>query len=215
MVAILENPEVRRLVQTFSVSEYEALGERINGNRTELIRGIIIEKMPASPLHSFLVARLRELAQTAARPDAHCRQEQPIRLKDSMPEPDLAVVTGQPSDYRRSHPITALLVVEVAVSSLGLDREKAALYAEAGVTEYWLIVAGKETVESYAGPEAGVYLQQRSYGRAETLVSTALPRLRVRACPPPRLGSPSRARDKSPGTPGCATRCAGAPDPFC
>ena len=86
----------------------------------------------------------------------------PLKLKDSVPEPDLAVVAGQVADYRHAHPTTALLVIEVAVSSLGLDREKAAIYAEAGVTEYWLVVAGQEKIEVYTEPRDGTYQQQRS-----------------------------------------------------
>ncbi len=179
MVAILENPEVRRLIQTFSVREYEALGERINGNRTELIRGIIIQKMPASPLHSVLVTRLQRLAQAAAGANAHCRQEQPVKLEDSMPEPDLAVVAGQEEDYFDGHPSTALWVMEVAVSSLGLDREKASLYAEAGVEEYWILLAGEKSMEVYSALEAGEYTRRQIYHSGTTLISTALPALRV------------------------------------
>ena len=179
MVAILESPEVRPLVKRFSVREYEEFGERVGRTHTELIRGIIIEKVTSSPFHSFLIAQLQELAQIAAKPQAHCRQEQPLKLKDSVPEPDLAVVTGGVADYRHAHPTTALLVVEVAVSSLGLDRVKAAIYAEASVTEHWLVVAGQEKIEVYTEPRDGTYQQQRSYGRTETLAATALPALRV------------------------------------
>lgn len=59
MVAILENPEVRQLVKKFSVHEYELLGENLGSNHTELIRGILIERMPPSPSHSFLITRLQ------------------------------------------------------------------------------------------------------------------------------------------------------------
>jgi Uma2 family endonuclease len=36
-------------------------------------------------------------------------------------------------------------VVEVAVSKPELDRENAALYAEAGVKEYWIVLGNKTT----------------------------------------------------------------------
>jgi Uma2 family endonuclease len=52
-----------------------------------------------------------------------------------MPEPDVCVVRKDPS--RRQHPSAALLVVEVAVSSLRIDRTaKQVIYAENGVPEY-------------------------------------------------------------------------------
>src|SRR5947208_441229 len=59
MAAILEIPEVRRRVSPLTVEEYHRLGEfNENGRRTELIRGIIIEKMSKSPLHRIVTSRL-------------------------------------------------------------------------------------------------------------------------------------------------------------
>lgn len=62
-------------------------------------------------------------------------EDQPLTLRDSEPEPDIVVVRGTVEDYRIQHPSTAALVVEIAISSLGLDHGKIALYAEAGVEE--------------------------------------------------------------------------------
>ena len=62
MSAILEIPEVRQRVSTLSVEEYHRLDEfNEHGRRTELIRGIVIEKMSKSPLHAFLTKRLYDL----------------------------------------------------------------------------------------------------------------------------------------------------------
>jgi hypothetical protein len=50
MTAILDLPEVRQRVSPLSVEEYSRLDEyNENGKRTELIRGIVIEKMSKSP----------------------------------------------------------------------------------------------------------------------------------------------------------------------
>ncbi len=46
---------------------------------------------------------------------------------------------GSPREFVKDHPSTALLIVEVAVSSLSHDRKKAGLYAKAGVPEYWIV----------------------------------------------------------------------------
>jgi len=52
MTAILELPEVRERVSPLSVEEYHRLGEyNEHGRRTDLIRGIIIQKMSKTPLH--------------------------------------------------------------------------------------------------------------------------------------------------------------------
>ena len=69
---------------------------------------------------------------------------------------------------REHHPRTALLVVEVAGDSLRLDRQtKAALYARAGIPEYWIVNLAESTVEVHRDPdpETGVY-------RAKAVVSS-------------------------------------------
>lgn len=179
MVAILEHPEIRQLVGKISVQEYEQLGEDVDGIRRELIRGILIEKMPPSAPHSFLITRLYRWILAAVGTAFYCRQEQPLKLSDSMPQPDLAVIEGSEEDYFDAHPSTALWVMEVAISSAALDREKASLYAEAGIKEYWILLVVDKAVEVYTALEAGKYTQHRVYRSAETLVSTTIPTLRV------------------------------------
>jgi Uma2 family endonuclease len=69
------------------------------------------------------------------------RPRLPLALgDDSEPEPDIAVVIGSTRDYRDAHPTTALLILEVADSSLAFDRaNKARVFARAGIADYWLI----------------------------------------------------------------------------
>ena len=58
----------------------------------------------------------------------------------SAPEPDVAVVAGQRTDYDHCHPTTALLLVEIADTSLPQDRlTKSRIYAAAGIPEYWIV----------------------------------------------------------------------------
>jgi Uma2 family endonuclease len=182
MPAILEIPEVRQRVSPLSVEEYHRLGEfNERGRRTELIRGIVIEKRSKSPLHSLLGKRLYDLIAAVLPGGYRVRREDPITLADSEPEPDISIVRGDVHDFRTVHPTTAELVIEVAVSSPTLDRENARLYAEAGVKEYWIVLALERQVEVYTQPESGRYLQQRVLGRNDTLRSTNIPTLRIRA----------------------------------
>src|SRR5438309_1717344 len=158
MTAILDIPEVRQRVSRLSVEEYHRLGEfNENGKRTELIRGIVIEKMSKSPLHASIALRLLELIPPLLPDGFHARPDQPLALADSVPEPDFAVVRGMRKEFRQTHPTTAVLVVEVAVSSVALDREMASIYAEAGVAEYWIILAHERAVEVYRKPAGGRY----------------------------------------------------------
>ena len=90
-------------------------------------------------------------------------------MADSVPEPDVSVVRGTPANFRTTHPTSAELVVEVAVSSVALDRENASLYAEAGVGKYWIVLGEEERVEVYRRPENGAYQEKRAYGRGEVI----------------------------------------------
>src|SRR5258708_10414916 len=125
---MLEIPEVRARISPVTVAQYHQFPEfNENGRRTELIRGVIIEKMSTPPLHSSIAKLLYDHLLTVAPPDYSVRQDQPLTLRDSEPEPDIAVVRGTLQDYRTRHPATAAVVIEIAISSVHLDREKIAL----------------------------------------------------------------------------------------
>src|SRR5262245_55487949 len=124
MSAILEIPEVRQRISRLSVEEYHRLDEfNQNGRRTELIRGIVIEKMSKSPLHTSSSKSLHDRICPRLAQGIVVRREDPITLANSEPEPDIAVVRGSRKDFFKAHPTTAELVIEVAVSSATLDRE--------------------------------------------------------------------------------------------
>jgi len=84
------------------------------------------------------------------------RTEGPIGLDDdSEPEPDVAVVPGAPDDYAHAHPSRPVLTVEVAESSLALDRQrKGSLYARAGLPDYWVLNLIDRVLEVYREPVA-------------------------------------------------------------
>jgi len=66
---------------------------------------------------------------------------------------------GCVQDYAKSHPTTALLIVEVAEWSLPQDRlTKAAIYAGTSVPEYWIVNLRDDQVECCARPTAGMAL---------------------------------------------------------
>ena len=181
MPAILEIPEVRQRVSPLSVEEYHRLDEfNENGRRTELIRGIVIEKMAKSPLHCSMAKRLYDTISRMAPRGFIVRHEAPLTLADSEPEPDICVVRGAEADFFTAHPVTAEWVIEVAVSSVALDRENASLYAEAGVKEYWIVLASERTVEVYRRPEGGHYQETFLSGPNDTLECGSVPEIRIR-----------------------------------
>ena len=175
MLAILEKPEMLRHALPLSVMAYERMAELgLVDEKTELIRGVIFEKMSKSPLHSGLNQLLIELLRPHL-PEGFCQRiEQPLRLLDSCPEPDIAVVAGSAKDFLREHPATARLVIEIAVSSEALDREKAAIYAEAGVDEYWIVLPGNGTIECFTQPVDGRYGCHQRVNPGEVTTSTTV-----------------------------------------
>ena len=180
MSAILEIPEVRARLAPLSVEVYEALTEMgVLDKRAELIRGMIVKKMPKSPLHRKLTKWIYDHCRDQ-RPAGHVVfQEAPLRLADSEPEPDVMIVRGEGSDFDTAHPRHAVLVVEVAVSSVALDRENASLYAENNVAEYWIVLGEERQIEAYLRPENGVYQQKQVYSIGETVTCRGVPGLRV------------------------------------
>ena len=159
--ALLEIPEFRRRVSPVTVEQYHQFPEfNENGRRTELIRNIVIEKRSRSPLHSGIATHLYDLLHPHIPAGYWLRKEEPLTLPDSEPEPDLSLVTGKRSDFAKSHPHTAALVIEIAVTSATEDRALAALYAEAGVEEYWIVLPRARQIEVYRQPVGGTYAER-------------------------------------------------------
>jgi Uma2 family endonuclease len=98
-------------------------------------------------------------------------------LSDSEPEPDVAVVSGDRDDYRDTHPTTALLVIEVAVTSADLDREKANLYAAAGIEEYLIVLPDQQSIEVHTQPTKSGYAQHDDFNAKDVLPLKSLPGL--------------------------------------
>src|SRR5208282_3732974 len=180
MAPLLDIPEVRQRLSRLSVEEYHRLGEfNDHGRRTELVRGLVIEKMSKSPLHRLIASRLYQLL-LAQLPKGYCVwKEEPLTLADSEPEPDISVTRGKESDFTAAHPATAELVIEIAVSSAVLDRESASLYAEAGVKEYWIVLGPECQVEVYRQPQNGHYQPSQLFRAGETLECASLPGFRL------------------------------------
>jgi Uma2 family endonuclease len=96
----------------------------------------------------------------------------------SVPEPDLAVVPWRPRHYADAHPTTALLLLEVADSSLPQDRlSKSRIYAGDAVPQYLIVNLRNDRVEVFSDPDASarIYRQQRVAHRGERIELSAFP----------------------------------------
>jgi Uma2 family endonuclease len=133
------------------LADAEILGPDV---RVELLAGALICKEPQYSPHATSIILVQRVLTEAFGPGWNVRSQMPVALDDeSEPEPDVAVVSGDPRDYRDAHPARPVLVVEVALSRLGFDRDhKGSLYARARLADYWIVNLPDRRLEVYRGP---------------------------------------------------------------
>ena len=126
----------------WSRKQYMRLADQdfFRGKRVELIGGDILEMSPMNRPHATCVVFLTEIMVRLFSPIDHVRVQMQFDLgPNNQPEPDIAVIQGDPRTLK-SHPRTALLIIEVSETSLRLDLgQKAGLYAKAGIADYWVV----------------------------------------------------------------------------
>ncbi len=149
------SPESDCPTRLWTRSEYYAMSEMgfFEGERVELLDGEIV--MTASQLYSH-TSSITKVARVVGRAFGNgywTRDQMPLQVNDrSEPEPDISVVIGTEDDYQ-DHPTTAALVVEVSGSTLKRDRtRKAAIYALAGILDYWIVNLWGRCVEVHRQP---------------------------------------------------------------
>ncbi len=152
----------------------------------ELLRGMLVTMSPQKWPHAAAVEFFNEqlVLQLAGRYGV--RPKLPFAADDwSEPEPDLAVVRKAPA--LRKHPSEVLLLIEIAHTSLRVDRGlKRTIYAEAGVPEYWIVDVNEMTVEVHTRPELGRYTSVNLLCDGDVLQPTLLPEVQIRVSEIPR-----------------------------
>lgn len=154
--------------------------------RIELLRGVIVTMSPQKWHHAAVVEWLNEQLVLRLQGTLRVRPQLPYAADDwSEPEPD--IVIAKKNSALRDHPSEALLIIEVAESSLRRDRGiKARIYAEAGVPEYWIVDLRKMTVYVHTRPAAGGYESIVAMRDGEVLQPTQLPGVSLAIADMPR-----------------------------
>jgi Uma2 family endonuclease len=159
-----------------------------NGRRVELIEGEILEIAQQLPSHTSAIFLAEEVIRSIFRKGYTVRTQAPLSLgMDSDPEPDVAVVAGSLRDYTKSHPTSAVLGIEVAETSLTLDRgRKARLYAEVGIEDYWIVNLHQRQLEVHRQPQKkskrhkAAYSQVIIYGKGDAVSPLAKPQAKIK-----------------------------------
>ena len=168
-------------VRPLGAHEYQQLVDAgvFADEHVELLAGLLVAMSPQGDVHANVTAALIRRLTLALGESHHVRGHSPFRIgTQSIPEPDVAVVPVAPLDAQT--PTIALLIVELADSSLRKDRQvKAALYAAAGVPEYWIVDLNARAVEVHTDPTPDGYQSCRVHVSGDVLRPIELPAVAV------------------------------------
>jgi Uma2 family endonuclease len=157
--------------------------------KTMLIDGEILTMTLPSPPHDTALNLTYEFLRVAFPGGHHIRNQQGFDVgTHNDPGPDLAVVVGSIRDYTAHTPTTAVLVIEIADSSLFFDTTtKAELYATAGVSDYWVIdlenrklLVFRDPVTLPVGLGTTAYCTHQTFGPTDSIAPLAAPTASVR-----------------------------------
>jgi len=169
--------------RAITVDDYHRMGEAgvfAPGERVELIEGELYRMPPIGQHHCIAVDVLTRRLILALGEQAVVSVQNPIALRPtSEPQPDLMVL--RPEAWRRPSTPQAedtLLVIEVADSSLAMDRDiKLPLYARHGIPVVWLIDVQARVVSCHDLPVGGHYSRTVEKRPGEQLQINGLPQV--------------------------------------
>jgi Uma2 family endonuclease len=160
-IAKLSGNDFDRMVQRGAFVDLEPL-------KIELIYGELRFMNPAGPVHEGEIQFLMEWSflNTNSK-EVSIRVQASINCGDHRPEPDLIWSRKMPAKRIRPTHNDILLLIEVADSSPKQDwGEKARLYAEHSIPEYWVVDVQAEQVHVHRTPHEGQYQSVQPYDKS-------------------------------------------------
>jgi Uma2 family endonuclease len=169
----------------FTVEEYYEMaraGILKPDERVELLDGEIVRMNAIGSPHAWCVNRLTGFF-FRIEDRLKVGPQNPLRLNDrSEPEPDVVILQPDTPEDRHPEPADVFLVIEVADSSISVDRRrKRPMYARAGIPEYWIVDLNADRVEIYRDPlpSRGRYRSATLLGRGDTVSPLFAPDIEV------------------------------------
>lgn len=164
MSTVTEEPPVAEIAATpsrlhrLSVAQYDEMarvGILTKYDRVELIEGYLVDKMTKHEPHVTTTWLIDRALGRVLADGWFAVTESPIVLARSEPEPDVLIVRGDILDYarRKPRPADVGLIVEVSDSSYAEDRALRRIYAEAGLSNYWIANIPAGRIEVYTDPD--------------------------------------------------------------
>lgn len=150
----------------------------------ELIEGDLIEKMSKNwpHIHALVILQtwlVKVFGSDFVAPEASFNVA-PEDNPTSEPEPDLIVLKRPTRDFLKGSakpgPEDLHLIVEVSAATLRFDLTvKAALYARAGIAEYWVLDLNQRRLGVHRDPQLGGYQSVVWYGEKESVSPLSAP----------------------------------------
>ena len=145
-------------------------------DKVELLDGVLVEMSPQGAQHLIAVSRLTmRLVPIAAAAGLILTPQCPLDVLSpiSLPEPDIAIAPDPGWD---AYPVQAVLVIEVSVTSRAVDLgRKAAIYAAAGIPEYWVLDMADRRLVVHREPVEGRYADIVRMTDADEITAARLP----------------------------------------
>jgi Uma2 family endonuclease len=166
----LETVEPRRFTAEEFLRLYEAgvLGKK---ERLRLIGGVIYVTAPTGPEHAIGHGRLIAVLSRALGPTFELAAEPTLRFTDhDVTEPDVVVVPPGPRPRPPIEIGEIQLVVETAHASLKDDTSvMAAIYAAAGIKDYWVLDLEHQKLLVFRNPKPEGYDPPIEVERGESI----------------------------------------------
>lgn len=148
-----------------TAAEYFAVAAATGWDRTELIEGFVYDMSPEHLLHARIVMALAQ-SLASHRSGLGVVASVSVRLDAlTVLEPDVVVYgTADADDNAPLDADSVQLVVEVSVSTITRDTEvKQALYANAGIPDYWVVIPKRRVMLRHTDPVEGGYQTVRTH----------------------------------------------------
>ncbi len=154
-----------------------AAGEFEEPDQIEIIHGRLIEKMPQGDLHLKLRRRVGRRLQSVLEPRLYICEECPLHIAfDGVPIPDVLVMREEEYIGRLPAPQDVALVIEVSDTTAAYDLGgKSVLYAQAGIMEYWVVLANEAVIVRHREPTPEGYRDVRRLAGADTISPLVAP----------------------------------------
>jgi Uma2 family endonuclease len=169
----------------FSLEDYHRMIETgiLATRRVEFIEGLIVEMPPEGTEHTYFEENLAKKLARLTEGRAYVRENKPVTLSTSEPEPDIVIAQLPRSQYIEHHPYpeNILLLVEVSKSTLNYDTSvKKKIYSQENIPEYWVVdVKGRKLIV-HRSPLSGDYREQVELLSGAKIAPLAFPDLELK-----------------------------------